>query len=291
MILEFTVGNFLSFNEKRTLSFEAKGISELKSNLINANNHKLLRSAVVYGANSSGKSNLIKAFETMKLIVLTSVKLNDGDKLDCNPFLLAYDSKEQPTFFEMSFFIKDKKYRYGFEYNQIEIVHEWLFEGAGVKKEKTLFLRTKDGIAVTDKFEEGKGKEGSTNNNRLFISLVAQLNGTISRKTIDWFDNGYNVLSSVDYDDYKGYTVRMLHERLDGYNESLTLFKVLKLGFNDLETTESEFNEKDIPTEISKSIKSKIIKKLEGKTLIKLKARHNKFDKKGNIIDSISWDR
>ena len=59
MIVEFTVGNFLSFNQKRTLSFEAEGISELKGNVFNYNKNKLLRSVVVYGANSSGKSNLI----------------------------------------------------------------------------------------------------------------------------------------------------------------------------------------------------------------------------------------
>ncbi len=62
MIVEFTVGNFLSFNDKKTLSFEAKGISELKSHVINFGKHKLIRSAVVYGANSRGKSNLIMAF-------------------------------------------------------------------------------------------------------------------------------------------------------------------------------------------------------------------------------------
>ena len=51
MIVQFTVANFLSFNSKRTLSFEAKGISELKDNVIRSDNHKLLRSAVIYGAN------------------------------------------------------------------------------------------------------------------------------------------------------------------------------------------------------------------------------------------------
>jgi AAA15 family ATPase/GTPase len=101
MIIEFTVGNFLSFNERRTISFEAKGISELKQNVININGYKLLRSLVIYGANSSGKSNVIKAFDRMRDCVLQSIKLNDSDTLDYSPFLLSVENKNQPTFFEI----------------------------------------------------------------------------------------------------------------------------------------------------------------------------------------------
>ena len=289
MIVEFTVGNFLSFNQKRTLSFEARGISELKNNVITNNYHKLLRSAVIYGANSSGKSNLIKALGRMKESVRSSVKLNDSDQLDFSPFLLSTE-EEKPTFFEVVFLDENKKYRYGFEYNQNEIVNEWLFEGSNSKTHKPLFIRTRDGIGVTDKFDEGKGKEISTNNNRLFVSLVAQLGGSISKKILEWFDN-YNVISGVDHKDYKGYTTRMLHKKLNGCDESLNLFKTLKLGFKELMTTESEFNPLDIPDAMPKNLKSKIIKELTGTKQVTLKATHNKFDKKGNIVDAVSWDR
>ena len=100
MIIEFTVGNFLSFYEKRTISFEAQSISELKPNVIKYEKYKLLRSAVIYGANSSGKSNLIKALDRMRENVLQSVKLNDLDELDYTPFLLS-DESEFNSFFEI----------------------------------------------------------------------------------------------------------------------------------------------------------------------------------------------
>src|SRR5438874_546424 len=111
MLIEFTVGNFLSFNEKRTLSFEAKGISELKSNVITFENYKLLRSAVIYGANSSGKSNLIQALDRMRDSIQFSVKLNDSDELDYSPFLLLNDSEKKPTFFEIVFLDNKTRYR------------------------------------------------------------------------------------------------------------------------------------------------------------------------------------
>ena len=129
MIIEFTVGNFLSFNEKRTLSFEAQGgVSELKDNFFTFEKQKLLRSVVLYGANSSGKSNLIQAFATMKNCVLTSVKLNETDDLNYSPFLLSTLSENQPTLFEIIFISQNQTFRYGFEYNQTAIINEWLFD-------------------------------------------------------------------------------------------------------------------------------------------------------------------
>jgi len=289
MLIEFTVGNFLSFYDKRTINFEAKGISELKQNIIKNEKYKLLRSAVIYGANSSGKSNLIKAFDRMRDNVLNSVKLNDSDELDYSPFLLLDESESNPTFFEIIFLYNNDTYRYGFEYNQADIINEWLFVGKESKKEVPLFIRTLEGIGVSERFDEGKGKEVSTNNNRLFISLVAQLGGEVSKKVIEWFKN-YNVLSGLEHKDYNGYSLRMFHKKLNGYDESLSLFQKLKLGFNNIQISESEFNPLELPDSLSKKLKSKLIKDMTGKTLISLKTVHNKYDKNGNIIDSILLD-
>jgi len=74
MLIEFTVGNFLSFRENKTLSLEATNITEYKHSTFKKGNFKLLKSAVLYGANSSGKSNFIKAMSIMKKIVMTSAE-------------------------------------------------------------------------------------------------------------------------------------------------------------------------------------------------------------------------
>lgn len=290
MIIEFTVGNFLSINEKRTLSFKAKGISELKQNVFTYKGQKLLRSAVVYGANSSGKSNLVKALDRMRECVLTSVKLNDSDKLEHSPFLLALDNEEKPTYFEVIFLIDSKRVRYGFEYNSEEIINEWLYTGSNATNELPLFIRTKEGIGISDKFKEGNEKEESTNNNRLFISLVAQLGGSVSKQIIEWFRN-YNVLSGLDHKDYTGFSLRMLDKKLKGCNESLNLFQTLKLGFKDIQIIESEFNSSEIPDDLPKKLRTKILKDLAGETVVSLKTVHNKYDKKGNIVDIVLLDK
>lgn len=106
MLIQFTVENFLSFGEKRTLNLEAKGISELKTNIATFKQEKVLRSCVIYGANSSGKSNLIKALERMRKVVLSSVRLNDTDELDYSPFLLSTETEKTNPLFLKSLFGK-----------------------------------------------------------------------------------------------------------------------------------------------------------------------------------------
>ncbi|MCT4319300.1 AAA family ATPase [Elizabethkingia anophelis] len=290
MLVQFTVGNFLSFNGKRTLSLEARGISELKTNIANFKPEKILRSAVIYGANSSGKSNLIKALDRMRDVVLDSVKLNDTDELDYSPFLLSSETENQPTFFEVVFWQDSTRYRYGFEYTLEQIVNEWLFAGKSEKTEKTLFIRTLEGIGVTDKFKEGIKNESKTNDNRLFISLVAQLGGSVSKKILEFF-NDCNVLSGLEHNYYTGFTMRMLHKNLNGCDESLKLYQKLKLGFKEINALESDFNPTEIPDYISAKVKSKLIKQLSGKKGISLKTVHNKFDKKGNVIDFVLFDK
>lgn len=290
MLIQFSVGNFLSFHQKRMLNLEAKGISELKSNISLFNGEKILRSAVIYGANSSGKSNLIKALERMRFVVLSSVRLNDSDELEYSPFLLSTESEKQPTFFEIIFWLNATRYRYGFEYNAKQIVNEWLFAGKSEKREKPLFIRTLEGIGVDAKFKEGEGNESKTNNNRLFVSLVAQLGGETSKQIISFF-NRFNVLSALEHNDYTGFTMRMLHKNLNGYKESIELYQKLKLGFQDIKAVESDFNPLEIPQNMPEEIKEKIKKDLIGKRSISLKTIHHKFDKKGKIVDFILFDK
>lgn len=290
MIVQFTVGNFLSFNAKQVLNLEAKGISELKTNICTFKAEKILRSMVIYGANSSGKSNLIKAMERMREVVLSSVRLNDSDELEYSPFLLSIETDSLPTFFEIIFWKESIRYRYGFEYNLRQIENEWLFAGKSEKSEKALFIRTIEGIAVDAKYKEGEGIESKTNNNRLFVSLVAQLGGPISKQILEFFKN-YNVLSGLDHNDYKGFTTRMLHKNLNGCEESLELYQKLKLGFQDIKAIESDFNLSEIPENLPDELRIKLVKDLTGKRNISLKTVHNKYDKKGDIVDFVLFDK
>lgn len=97
----------------------------------------------------SDKSNLIQAISTMRSMVRSSVRLNEGDALPYDPFALDENSDTLPTLFEIQF-IQDKVlYRYGFEYNKTEIISEWLYEKRFGEKEYELFMRSRDIIEVS----------------------------------------------------------------------------------------------------------------------------------------------
>ena len=197
MLLEFTVENYRSFYGKKTLVLEAdKALKECtETNLFDCNKYTLLRSLVLYGANSSGKSNLVSAMHAMASCVLLSVKLNDND--------------------EIIFLKGEFCYRYGFRYNLERIVEEWLFRKTTPRsKEQMMFVRNEDGICVDENnFPEGVGYEEKTNDNRLFLSLCQQLGGEISRQVISWFQSDFNVISGLNNQQYRAYSKLFFHKK------------------------------------------------------------------------------
>jgi len=80
MILEFSVENFLSFKNQVTLSMVSADISGHEDNVFSINNYDLLKTAVIYGANASGKTNLVKAMHFMKnMVILSSKESQSGE--------------------------------------------------------------------------------------------------------------------------------------------------------------------------------------------------------------------
>lgn len=242
-LLQFTVGNYRSFHQARTFSMVPGSIQDNPKECVVAEGHyRYLTAAAVYGANSSGKSNLVMALATMKRMVLNSVKLNDHDFLFYDPFLLAEDSGNQPTHFEIVYLDADEtRVRYGFDYTLRQIEREWLFISKKNKKELPYFVRDEEGIGVDEMlFAEGIGLEERTNDNRLFLSLVAQLGGTISKNVLDFFNSGYNVISGLNSQGYEGLTERQFLNKEAESVDALQFFKDLQLGFIDIETDEHE---------------------------------------------------
>lgn len=289
MILEFTVENYRSFYGKKTLVLEAdKALKECSDmNLFEYNKHTLLRSLALYGANSSGKSNLVSAMHTMARCVLLSVKLNDNEELEYDPFLLL-KGNDSPTMFEIVFLKGDYYYRYGFRYNLERIVDEWLFRKTTPRsKEQMLFVRNEEGICVDeDNFPEGAGYEEKTNDNRLFLSLCQQLGGEISRQVISWFQSDFNVISGLNNRQYRSYSKLFFHKKEQYSVDALEFFQKLRLGFNSILTHEEEPN---IPSDLPTELRAMFQKKMQGKKSIELDSVHNVYSEKGKVIGTINF--
>lgn len=229
MILELTVGNYRSIKEPVTLSMEAASISDSPENVFAAGKHTLLKSAVVYGANASGKSNLLIALAEMRHIVCSSSRMTSTDEFGVTPFLLNTKTVGKPSFFEALFLIEGVRYRYGFELSPEKVHTEWLYQSKA-SAEKPLFIRDGEAIEVSaGRFPEGKNLESKTRENALFLSVCDQFNGDISKKIMEWFSNG-NTILGLSHENYRGITFQLLKD--PEYRPAMLEFlEQLDLGF------------------------------------------------------------
>lgn len=287
MIIEFTVGNFLSFKDRKTLSLEATNITEYKESVFNLSKYKLLKSIVLYGANSSGKSNLIKAMSVMRNIVMTSIEKTSVSKNKVIPFLLSTETEKLPSFFEVVFILGKIRYRYGFELDSIIIHGEWLFKLAN-NKEIPLFIREKDGIGITKDFPEGIGLEDKTRDNALFLTVADQFNGEISGEIMKWFNN-WVVISGLNHDDYRSLTFSLL-EKNKSKEQLLAFYMNLDLGFLELKIKKEKFKRSFLPEDLPSEILEEIISDLQDKTIATISTMHKKFDGEGNQIGVSDFD-
>jgi len=272
---------------------EAGSIKELKESVIQKESYRLLPAAVMYGANSSGKSNVLLALMTMRSVLLGSVRLNPTDELYFQPFKLDLISANTPTSFEIQFLLDDVKYRYGFDYDKTHIRKEWLYEKCTGQREFNLFLRVDNEFEVSKtRFPEGIGKESATPSNRLFVSLVAQLNGAKSMRILDWFNN-CNYLSGMDSQGYEGFTLQMFSNHLEGCRQALDFFHHTQLGFNELLVTEKSFSDETISgkMQIPEALRSKLVEELKGKKIMEAKTTHNIYDEQGNVSGIGTFDK
>ncbi len=276
MLLEFSVANFLSFKEKKVLNLEATSINDYKECVIKVDRYKILRSAVLYGANSSGKSNFIKALSVMKYIVLTSSDKSSTSEINVTPFLLNTETENKPTFFEVLFLIDGIRYRYGFEADKKSVKLEWLFVRKKIKEEY-LFIRENDGIALSPKFEEGIGVEKKTRDNSLFLSKVDSDNGAISQQIIKWF-NGLNTISGLQHEKYISFTFSMLEKETEK-NKLVNFYNQLDLGFLDIKTDKKVIDFSELSDNISDDFRSK----LDVKKRINIQTLHKKFTSNGEF--------
>jgi len=258
MLIEFSVGNYRSFKEVVTFSMVAAPII-VGDSPINGNNLflatkeiELLKSAAIYGANASGKSNLVRAISFMKEFTINSAVGNRiTNEIDTELYRLNIESERESSYFEMVFIIGTTRYRYGFEVDRQSVKSEWLYQTLRTK-EAQLFERENSRIKVFSKFYEGKSLDNKTRKNALFLSVVAQFNGDIATDVVDWF-NELNIFNNLDDDDYDNATIDAL---IEGHRtqDLIGLVTSLDLGIKDIQMIKTPMPE--FPGVISYEVKT-----------------------------------
>ena len=198
MLVEFRVKNFRSMRDEQVLSLVASKDKTLGDTNVMSTGLKaapgLLRSAVVYGANAGGKSNLINALQYMRGVVLESATvIQPGQTYGVQPFRLDDLSASEATEFEVTFIVAGVRYQYGFAITSQRIVREHLLVYKAFKPQRW-FERHFEADSGKDVYEFGPGLkgakhlwEGATRPNSLFLSMAVQLNSEAMRPVFDWF--------------------------------------------------------------------------------------------------------
>ncbi|MDR2950282.1 MAG: ATP-binding protein [Prevotella sp.] len=204
MIINFSVQNFGSIKDKQTLSFEADRSEHLEDYyIIPINGLRLLKLGLIYGANASGKTTILKALDFLSNIVLNP-KEKKTDIFDFNPFLFDSETPKQNTILSIEFIQNSVRYYYEIELNKKAIVNETLdfynSHKANVFKRTTNLETQFSEIAFGSKIKTDKVFEKTLESNTLWNNTVLGgfLKTNIELKELkdatDWFANHLNSL-------------------------------------------------------------------------------------------------
>lgn len=251
MLIEFTVANFRSFLDPQTLSMVAGPSNELREKNVFTPSIKgspqLLKSAVLYGANGSGKSNLITALLFMRQMVLSS-SINElvPPFLKRKSFLFEKKSSESPSEFEIIFIANNIRYQYGFTLTDTEILSEWLFAYPRNRAQRW-FARNynsstqKYGYTFSSNLS-GKKKiwADSTRKDALFLSTAVQLNSDQLKPIRDWFARLVIISHGIQLD--KDFTIKNCE---DEQEETIAFLKQASIDVDGIEIRKEKSGNED----------------------------------------------
>ena len=269
MIVQFSVENYLSFKGPITLSMVSTPLREdaaLTENVMVSvadTGIILLKSAVILGPNASGKSNVIKAFDFFKRLIINSFKdVQAGEEIDVENFRLDVETSAEPTSFELIFISHENQFRYGFTVSREKVHDEWLYRKACRKraKEVELYLREGDTFKVhpTMPLLQDIVNRKMVRPNALLLSAAAQFNDATAVEIIGWL-NDTTVISCSDED--LNWKDALRHFDDEAMRERIVAFsQYADLGIEDIE-----------------------------KSGDRVTSRHNQYDAEGRVTQTVSF--
>jgi AAA15 family ATPase/GTPase len=261
MLIRFTVENFLSFNQRVDFNMIASNDTNKRHHVIEGDSEesiKLLRSSIIYGANASGKSNLIKAMNFAKEFIVEGTEKNKN--ININNFKLDKSCYSKPSRFEFEFRHENKQYAYGFLVDKHRVHEEWLFE-IGLNLEVSVYERTGKNIdfnfnhpifSTCSEYERNRinYEADSTRENLLFLTNSRERDLKQLDNIYNWFDDVLTII----FPNSKPIFIPFFQSELNSWSEILESFD---LGIKGIDITETEF---DDYSELNQDIKDEIKK-------------------------------
>ena len=289
MLNGFMCKNFSSYKNELEFTMAADKIKEFDDiNTFDTKFGKMLKSTLVYGANAGGKSNFIKAIDTMRDIVVTSM-LDRSIIKQVEPFRFNTDSIKEPIIFEISFTIKDVLYTYGFEILDNLINKEWLDKK--LLKKVTILERTSpnwEDISLKGDLKDAESIKRYTRKDSLFISTASTFNIELADNILQWFSN----IKIMDSDSSPTNTIDFIEANENCKERILDYLQKADIGIEDVDY---EIKNEELDEVSNLNVIKAFIEDYEPNDKVKLKiakksfnikSKHNIYDESNNYVES-----
>ena len=290
MLLQFTVKNFLSIKDEVTLSMVASKDSSFEDNLLPYEDGKkiknALKSVVIYGANASGKTNVLKALKFFTWLIKNSHEMQQGRKIPRDIFKSDKEYKNEPSEFQVIFIHNNIKYLYGFSVTEDEVIDEYLYYYPN-GRQSIIFERERDEYKFTiDVERQSELKNKFHSKNKLFIATESLWEYEKAKVPFEWLSSYLNIF--INHDGLEGYTVSSMHN-----DEKINLLvkkyiKLADVGIDDIAVDIKKSDDiinSDVFKLLSEDVKSQLLKKVQDANIIDIKMIHKAKDKEGNITN------
>lgn len=237
MLIRFSFKNFKSFKNENCLDMEATSLKEHEYNVAKTDNGEYLKVSAIYGANASGKTNVLQAFDYMKKRILISDDSKKNSPID-EENIYSFMINNDPIALEVEILAKNNKiYKYGFEVLKDKIISEWLFEKR-VNKFYAIFERENNNVSMKpNKISELVNIDERT----LLLNIYSKIdrNNEDFSNVYDWFVNStYLDLSNPNFERFINNRVSLKILSDENYKKELLKFiKTFDSGIEGIKTT------------------------------------------------------
>ena len=259
MVLQIRLSNFFSINEEVILDMQAASLQtkeskDLLGNTFVCNDERLLKTVAIYGANASGKSNIIKAIRACVQMIFESHNYNENTIFAFTPFKFGGIGK--PSKFYIRFLIEGVEYEYSFSLTKTEIITEELYYYP-VGRKKLVFARDerkgpdkKDIYEFRSAIRRPMDVAGNTSKKTLFVSRASQMDRDVAKDVFRYFNERF----ILNYFGYNSYSI----ESLLNDNKELIL-KVLKAADSDIIDIRSQHELRSLTTAVFDPLSNQLL--------------------------------
>lgn len=259
MVLEIRLSNFFSINEEVVLDMQAASLQtkeskDLLGNTFVCNDERILKTVAIYGANASGKSNVIKAVRACVQMIFESHNYNENTVFSFTPF--KFGGVGKPSKFYIRFLIEGVEYEYGFTLTNTEIITEELYFYPMGRK-KLVFARDerkgpdkKEIYEFRTAIRRPMDVAANTSKKTLFVSRASQMDREVAKDVFRYFNERF----ILNYLGYNSYSI----ESLLNSNKDLIL-KVLKIADSDIVDIRSQHELRPLTTAVFDSQSNQLI--------------------------------